>query len=531
MPGKIPQNPPRSRVAPPFPHQYYRLLQINCAEIAAIIIALGPQEKEKILLRILFVTSEAFPLIKTGGLADVSGSLPAALRNLGEDVRLLIPGYRQVLEKLRNPRILLELQWLPIVGNVTLIAGEMPDTGVPVMAIACPQLYERDGGPYLDPEGREWLDNPLRFGILSRVAAILGSHVSPLANWIPDIVHFNDWQGGLTPAFMRYSGAPCAKSVLGIHNLAFQGNCAEEWVEKLGLPPEAFHIEGLEYYGQLSFLKAGVYYADSITTVSPTYAAEIQTPEFGFGMQGLLATRSEHIHGILNGIDTTEWNPTGDPHLFHPYDTEHLDQKQLIKRELQQRLGLAQNADAPLLGIVSRLTHQKGLDLFLECAAPLLARGCQIALLGGGEPLLEHGFWRLSLNHPQQVGVSIGYNEPLSHQIMAGADIFIMPSRFEPCGLNQMYGLRYGTPPVVRRTGGLADSVCDATEASLEDGSATGFVFDLADRQALLNCVQRAIDLYHDKPVWEKIQRNGMVRDLGWNHSASIYRDVYRSLL
>ncbi|OIQ86581.1 glycogen synthase [mine drainage metagenome] len=482
-------------------------------------------------MRILFVTSEAFPLIKTGGLADVSGSLPAALRNMGEDVRVLIPGYRPVLEKLRNPRLLLELKWLPLVGTVNLMAGEMPDTGVPVIAIACTQLFEREGGPYLDPEGREWLDNPLRFGILSRIAAILGSRASPLTHWIPDIVHFNDWQGGLTPAFMRHSGAPCAKSVLGIHNLAFQGNYAEEWVEKLGLPPAAFHIEGLEYFGQLSFLKAGVYYADSITTVSPTYAAEIQTEEFGFGMQGLLTSRARDIHGILNGIDTSEWNPAIDPHLPHPYDADHLDQKRLGKQVLQQRLGLAQDADAPMLGVVSRLTNQKGLDLLLECAAPLLAQGCQIVLLGGGEPLLEHGFWRLSLNYPQQVSVNIGYNEPLSHQIMAGADIFIMPSRFEPCGLNQMYGLRYGTPPVVRRTGGLADSICDTSEASLNDGSATGFVFDLADAPSLLACIQRAIDQYRDKASWEQIQKNGMARDLGWDHSAQAYRDVYRSLL
>jgi starch synthase len=482
-------------------------------------------------LRILFVTSEAFPLIKTGGLADVSGSLPAALRNMGEDVRVLIPGYRPVLEKLRNPRLLLELKWLPLVGTVNLMAGEMPDTGVPVIAIACTQLFERDGGPYLDPEGREWLDNPLRFGILSRIAAILGSRASPLTHWIPDIVHFNDWQGGLTPAFMRHSGAPCAKSVLGIHNLAFQGNYAEDWVEKLGLPPAAFHIEGLEYFGQLSFLKAGVYYADSITTVSPTYAAEIQTEEFGFGMQGLLTSRARDIHGILNGIDTSEWNPATDPHLPHPYDADHLDQKRLGKQVLQQRLGLAQDADAPMLGVVSRLTHQKGLDLLLECAAPLLAQGCQIVLLGGGEPLLEHGFWRLSLNHPKQVSVNIGYNEPLSHQIMAGADIFIMPSRFEPCGLNQMYGLRYGTPPVVRRTGGLADSICDTSVASLKDGSATGFVFDLADAPSLLACIQRAIDQYQDKAGWEQIQQNGMARDLGWDHSAQAYRAVYRSLL
>jgi starch synthase len=488
-------------------------------------------KRRKNPLRILFVTSEAFPLIKTGGLADVSGSLPAAFRNLGEDVRLLIPGYRQVLEKLRNPQVLLELKWLPVIGKATLIIGEMPDTGVPVMVIACPHLYERDGGPYLDPVGREWLDNPLRFGILSHVAALLSRKTSPLSKWIPDIVHFNDWQGGLTPAFMHYSGTQCAKSVLGIHNLAFQGNCAEEWVEKLGLPPAAYQVNGVEYYGQLSFLKAAIYYADSITTVSPTYAREIQTPEFGFGLQGLLTTRSNDIRGILNGIDTNEWNPAADPHLPHAYDIENLNNKKLVKKALQKTLGLKQKADAPLLGIVSRLTHQKGLDLFLECAAPLLAEGCQIALLGGGDHTLEHGFWQLALQHPQQVSVNIGYNEPLSHQIMAGSDIFIMPSRFEPCGLNQMYGLRYGTPPVVRRTGGLADSVVDTTTESLANDTANGFVFDVAEPALLLNTIHRAIASYRDKKQWQQIQKNGMACDLGWDHSARTYLDVYRSLL
>lgn len=482
-------------------------------------------------MRILFVTSEAYPLVKTGGLADVSGSLPAALRSLGEDVRLLIPGYRQVFEKLRNQRVLMELNWLPMVGKVVLMEGEMPDTGVPVIVIACPHLYERDGGPYLDPKGREWLDNPLRFGTLSRVAAVLGSKMSPLKDWIPDIVHFNDWQGGLTPAFMHHSGAPCAKSVLGIHNLAFQGNFAPEWVTKLGLPPHAFNVNGLEYFGHLSFLKAGIYYADSITTVSPTYAQEIQTTEFGFGMEGLLANRSHDIRGILNGIDTNEWNPAIDPQLPHNYDSASMEGKQQVKLALQASLGLEENADTPLLGVVSRLTDQKGLDLFLECAPTLLESGCQLALLGGGDPTLEHGFWQLAIQHPQQVSVNIGYNEPLSHQIMAGADIFIMPSRFEPCGLNQMYGLRYGTPPVVRRTGGLADSVQDTNKASLKNGTANGFVLDRANAAELLTTIQRALASYANKAEWAKIQRNGMACDLGWDRSAQAYLSVYQSLL
>lgn len=482
-------------------------------------------------MRVLFVTSEAFPLIKTGGLSDVSGSLPAALRDLGHDVRLLIPGYPQVIEKLHNPRTLIQIWQLPIIGSVSLIAGEMPGTGVPVMAIVSPQLYEREGGPYLDAKGREWLDNPLRFGILSLVAAILGCTDSPLTDWIPDIVHVNDWQSGLTPAFMRHSDAPCAKSVLSIHNLAFQGNCAEEWVGRLGLPRHAYQVEGLEYYGQLSFLKAGVYYADSIATVSPTYAREIQTPAFGFGMEGLLTRRGADIQGILNGIDTQEWNPATDPHLTCTYDESSLDKKSLVKQALQARLGLTQDADAPLLGMVSRLTHQKGLDLVLECAKPLLADGCQIALLGGGEPMLEHNFWHLAQEYPQQVSVNVGYNEPLSHQIMAGVDMFLMPSRFEPCGLNQMYGLRYGTPPIVRRTGGLADSVTDTNPASLQNGRANGFVFDMANASELLVAIRHALACYRNKPEWREIQKNGMQCDLSWKHSAEAYLGIYQKLL
>lgn len=482
-------------------------------------------------MRILFVTSEAFPLIKTGGLADVSGSLPTALQTLGQDVRVLIPGYRQVLDKLRNLRTVAKLEQLPGIGSATLLAGKMPGTGVPVMVVANALLYERAGGPYQDAGGFDWKDNPLRFGILSKVAALLSGHTSPLPGWIPDIVHCNDWQSGLTATFMHYSGTARAKSVLSIHNLAFQGNFPKEWVGLLGLPAESYSINGLEFYGQMSFLKAGIFYSDSITTVSPSYAREIQTVEFGFGMQGLLRTRSIDIHGILNGIELAEWNPAQDPHLAKCYDSTHLAGKQANKKALQRRLGLTLNTKAPLLGVVSRLTYQKGLDLLLGCAEDLLIDGVQLAVLGGGESALERGFNNLAALHPGQACVTIGYNEPLSHQIMSGADIFVMPSRFEPCGLNQMYGLSYGTPPVVRRTGGLADSVQDTDTDSLKDGSATGFILDEANAPALLASIRRAINCYHNPKVWRKIQRNGMRLDLGWNQSANAYLQVYRSLL
>lgn len=470
-------------------------------------------------------------MIKTGGLADVSGSLPAALRALEADVRLLIPGYPAVLQKLVDPHRIATIEGLPVIGSVELIQGEMPGTKVPVMAIVTPSLYERAGGPYVDETGLDWADNPLRFGILSKVAAILSTEQSPLKHWLPDLVHCNDWQSGLTPAFMHYMGAQRAKSVLGIHNLAFQGCYSAEWVGMLGLPPESYQINGVEYYGQMSFLKAGIYYSDSITTVSPTYAKEIQTEAFGFGLQGLLSTRGHEIHGILNGIETQEWNPASDPHLAKHYDAKRLAGKKTVKAALQAQLGLYADPDAPLLGIVSRLTHQKGLDTFLSIAEPLLHKGCQIALLGGGEASLEQGYKALSQQYPLQVSTNIGYNEALSHQIMAGTDIFIMPSRFEPCGLNQMYGLRYGTPPVVTRTGGLADSIVDTNEETIRAGTATGFVIDSADPQQLLTKIQQALAYLQDDKVWKKIQRTGMRQDLGWGQSARAYMAIYQGLI
>ena len=481
-------------------------------------------------MRILFVSSEAYPLIKTGGLADVSGSLPAALRTLGADVRLLIPGYPAVLQKLVDPHRVATIEGLPVIGSIALIQGEMPGTKVPVLAISAPSLYERAGGPYVDESGLDWADNPLRFGILSKVAAILSTPASPLKQWLPDIVHCNDWQSGLTPAFMHYMGAQRAKSVLGIHNLAFQGNYSAEWVGMLGLPPQSFDINGVEYYGQLSFLKAGIFYSDSITTVSPTYAKEIQTEAFGFGLQGLLSTRGHEIHGILNGIETQEWDPANDPHLAKHYDVKRLAGKKAVKAALQAQLGLYPDADAPLLGVVSRLTFQKGLDSFLSITEPLLHKGCQIALLGGGEASLEQGFRTLSQQYPLQVSTNIGYNEALSHQIMAGADIFIMPSRFEPCGLNQMYGLRYGTPPVVSRTGGLADSVIDTNEETLKTGRANGFMIESTEPQQLLAKIQQAIVYLQDAKIWKQIQRNGMRQDLGWGQSARAYMAIYEQL-
>ncbi len=481
-------------------------------------------------MRILFVSSEAYPLIKTGGLADVSGSLPAAIRDLGMDIRILLPGYPAVLAKLQDKHLITQIHHLPEVGSINLLAGKMPDTGVDVMAIESAQLFDRPGGPYTDGHGHDWNDNALRFGILSKVGALLSSEDSPLRDWIPDVVHCNDWQSGLTPAFLHHASTHHATSIISIHNLAFQGNFSPDWVQRLGLPAHSYQMNGVEYYGQMSFLKAGIYYADSITTVSPTYAQEIQTEQYGFGMQGLLAARGQEIRGILNGIEIQEWNPATDPYLAKTYNLEHLADKKIVKKALQVQLGLEAAPHQPLLGVVSRLTHQKGLDIFLEIAEKLLAKHCQIAVLGSGETHMENGFKELAKRHPRQVSVSIGYKEPLSHQIMAGADIFIMPSRFEPCGLNQMYGLRYGTPPIVTHTGGLADSVRDSNSSTMKNNTATGFVMESAEAPQLLSAVERALVYYHDPRAWRKIQRNGMRRDVSWANSAKLYLDLYKAL-
>lgn len=483
-------------------------------------------------MKVLFVTSEVFPLIKTGGLADVSGSLPSALKNLNVDVRVLIPGYPSVLNQLNDLQHIASFHHLPIVQDVELLLGTIPDSQVKVMVIKSSILYERGGGPYADANGLEWQDNPVRFGVLSKIASLLSSPQTPINDWRPDIVHCNDWQTGLAPAYMKLVDHSAAKSIISLHNMAFQGCYPAEWVTALGLPESAFTIEGFEYYGQLSFLKAGIFYADALSTVSPSYAKEIQTEAFGFGLQGLLAKRGNEIKGILNGIETDEWNPETDPYLIRNYSNVKIAGKKQVKKTLQKKLGLTIDATAPLLGIVSRLTHQKGLDMLLLIAQDLLDAGCQLALLGSGDSTLESAFRGLAVNNPGKASATIGYNESLSHQIMAGSDMFIMPSRFEPCGLNQLYGLAYGTPPIVNATGGLADSVIDTTPASIKNKTASGFVMDKVSSDALLTCIQRALDIFRaDAKSWRQIQRNGMSQNLSWDKSALEYLTLYQDLI
>ncbi|MDH4235375.1 MAG: glycogen synthase GlgA [Gallionella sp.] len=479
-------------------------------------------------LKVLFVTSEVAPLIKTGGLADVSSALPAALRAMGLDVHVLVPGYNQVIAQLMQYEVAAVFDNLPGFPSSRLLSSRMMHD-VPLLVLDCPSLYQRDGGPYQDVTGHDWADNALRFGLLSKVAAVLGSSASPLG-WHPDLVHCNDWQTGLTPAYLHFAQG-AVPSIIAIHNLAFQGIFPPETVAQLGLPSSCFSIDGVEYYGNMSFLKAGLFYADHITTVSPNYAKEIQQKELGFGLQGLLSMRSGDLTGMLNGIDTEEWDPETDPHLARQYSGADMTGKSANKKALQIKLGLKTDPNVPLLGVVSRFTHQKGLDLLLEIAPRLTELPAQLVMLGNGDAHLQKTARDLSHRYPGMIGAVIGFSEDMSHQIEAGADMFVMPSRFEPCGLNQLYSQRYGTPPIVHATGGLSDSVVDCTSATLKDGTASGFMFDGMTAENLFITIQRAIGLYHDKIKWETLCKNCMAKNFSWHSSAEACRAVYLKVL
>jgi starch synthase len=447
----------------------------------------------------------------------------------GVDVRVLVPGYPGVMAGAQHECLLARIS-LPGAGEVKLLSAQAPDSGVPLIIVECPAYFERKGGPYQNADGHDWPDNAQRFALFSKIAALIGSSANPL-DWQPDVVHCNDWQTGLTPAYLRYTAGPKAPTVMTIHNLAYQGIFPPETLAETGLPPESFNMQGVEYYGNLSFLKAGLFYADRISTVSPTYAQEIQREPLGFGLQGLLAERSAVLSGILNGIDEEEWNPWHDPYLVEPFHGGRLKGKAANKRALQERLGLAVEADVPLLGVVSSITHQKGLDLLLATADKIVSTPAQIVLLGTGEAALEKSFHALAARYPGKVSATIGFNEALSHQIEAGADMFLMPSRFEPCGLNQMYSQRYGTVPLVHATGGLVDTVVDATPQTLTDGSATGFVFSKESATEFLTAVQRALSAYRDQKTWRALIKNGMRRDFSWKQSAQGYVALYESVI
>ena len=477
---------------------------------------------------VLFAASEAAPLVKTGGLADVAGALPGALRRLGCDARVLLPGYPAVLTSQPLAPVAKGLDLLPGQPPADLLEGRLPDD-TPMLVVASP-LFEREGGPYVDAAGLDWPDNHLRFGSLSRAAALLGGPESPLA-WRPQVVHLNDWQTALAAAWLAWMPLPRARTVLSLHNMAFAGAFDAGVLPALGLPWSCFQVDGVEFYGRLSFLKAGIYYADRLATVSPTYAREIQHEALGGGLHGLLTTRAADLRGILNGIDGEVWNPGTDPLITQRYDEQTLADKARNRSALREEVGLPQLEGAMLLGMVTRLTWQKGADLVAPAMARLADLPLQLAVLGAGDRDLESALRALAEAEPDRVAVTVGYDERLAHRIEAGADAFLMPSRFEPCGLNQLYSMRYGTPPVVRATGGLADSVVDTDAASLADGSATGFVFQDASADALAATVRRAAGIHAHAPSWQAVQRNGMRQDWSWRRSAEAYVELYREAL
>jgi starch synthase len=480
-------------------------------------------------LRVLSVASEVYPLIKTGGLADVAGALPGALAPLGIAVTTLLPGYPQVMDRLSRPMVVHGWQDL-LGGPAALVSTEA--AGLALLVLDAPHLYRRSGGPYQDSHGADWIDNAQRFAALAFAAAEVGGGL--LGDEGPDIVHAHDWQAALAPVYLRFARSDQARrrpaTVVTIHNIAFQGQFPAGLLETLQLPPDAFIIDGVEYYGQIGFLKGGLALADHITTVSPTYAIEIQSSEMGMGLEGLLRHRSQVLSGILNGVDTEIWNPAADRQLVTQYDAQHIDDRQRNKAALRQRFGLADDAPGPLVAVVSRLSWQKGMDLLLAALPRLISEGAQLALLGAGDAALQAEIAAAKTRHPGRVGAVIGYDESLSHLMQGGADIILVPSRFEPCGLTQLYGLRYGAVPLVARVGGLADTIIDANDAALAAGAATGFQFAPVAAHALEAALARAALIYRDKATWRRIQERGMAMDVSWRRPAAQYADLYRKL-
>jgi starch synthase len=479
-------------------------------------------------LRVLSVASEVFPLIKTGGLADVAGALPGALAPLGIAVTTLLPGYPQVMDRLSGAKVV--HRWPDLFGGAAaLVSAEA--VGLALLVLDAPHLYRRSGGPYQDSHGADWSDNAQRFAALAFAAAEVGAG---LLGDAPNIVHAHDWQAALAPVYLHFARADQPRrrpaTVVTIHNIAFQGQFPAALLETLRLPAEAFTVDAVEYYGQIGFLKGGLALADHITTVSPTYAIEIQSSEMGMGLEGLLHHRSEVLSGIRNGVDTDIWNPATDRHLVAHYDAQRLDDRQRNKAALRQRFGLADDAPGPLVAVVSRLSWQKGMDLLLSALPRLVTDGGQLVLLGAGDPALQAEFAAAAKRYPGQVGAVFGYDEGLSHLMQGGADMILVPSRFEPCGLTQLYGLRYGAVPVVARVGGLADTIIDANDAALAAGVATGFQFAPVAVHAFEAALARAARIYRDQATWRALQQRGMAADVSWQRPARQYAELYRSL-
>lgn len=476
--------------------------------------------------KVLFVTSEAHPLAKTGGLGDVCGSLPPALQALGADLRLLLPAYPYAKRAAGALRTVAQIPLAFSDVPATLLEGVLPGSDVVLWLVDHPPAFAREGDPYLDASGEPWTDNAARFAVLCATAVALADQAVAL-NWRPDIVHCHDWQTGLVPALLSLRDSRPA-TIFTVHNLAYQGVFPAGTFALLGLPPTLWSTQGLEFYGQLSFMKGGLAFADQLTTVSPTYAREIQTPAFGAGLDGLLRHRAERLSGILNGIDTDTWNPATDAYLAQRYSARSLARKKANKLALQRQMLLPTERNRPLIGMIGRLVGQKGFDLALDAWPDLAGQNAQLIVLGTGDRALEDAWRDMQRRFPDRLAVHVGYDETLAHRIEGGADMFLMPSRFEPCGLNQMYSLRYGTVPIVHRVGGLADTVVDTLPETLAAGVATGFVFDDETPRALATAVTRALAAYEDKPQWRTLAVNGMRQDFSWRKNAQEYFALYQ---
>ncbi|QND48275.1 glycogen synthase GlgA [Rhizobium lusitanum] len=476
-------------------------------------------------MKVLSVASEVFPLIKTGGLADVAGALPGALKPFGVEMKTLIPGYPAVMKAIRNP--VARLEFADLLGEKATVF-EVEHSGISFLVLDAPAYYNRTGGPYVDATGKDYPDNWRRFAALSLAGAEIASGLMP--GWQPDLVHVHDWQSALVPVYMRYSSTPELPSVLTIHNIAFQGQFGPSIFPGLRLPQHAFSMQGIEYYGDIGFLKGGLHTAHALTTVSPSYAGEILTPEFGMGLEGVIASRAASLHGIVNGIDDGVWNPETDPMIAQSYGASTLKDRAANRKQVVEHFGLDDD-NGPIFCVVSRLTWQKGMDLLASISSDIVAMGGKLAILGAGDTALEGALFAAAGRHRGRVSVSAGYNEAMSHMMQAGSDAIIIPSRFEPCGLTQLYGLRYGCLPIVARTGGLNDTVIDANHAALQAKVATGIQFSPVTAEGLLQAIRRAMYLFQDRKVWTQMQKQGMKSDVSWGKSAERYAALYSRLV
>lgn len=484
-------------------------------------------------MRVLHVCSEFYPLLKTGGLADVTGSLPSALAKLSCDSRIVVPGFPAFMDPLLDHELLTEIPAKFGSGKINIYTCVLPGTGIVAYIISAPLLYDRTGNPYLNVNGEPYDDNYKRFALLAFVATLIAEGLDD--KWLPDILHGHDWHAGLVPAYLRAyelkHNKRLAASVFTVHNLAYQGLFSASIFAELDLPDSFFTLDGLEFYNQVSFLKAGLFYADKITTVSKTYAKEIQTTEQGCGLEGLLSMRKNDLIGVLNGVDDKVWNPQIDKLIPANYTPKFRGGKSKCKRLLQKQMKISMDKDALLFVMVTRLTEQKGLNLVISQILRIIENGGQLILLGSGDKVLEDKFISLSNQYPESIAVHIGYDENLAHMVIAGGDVIIVPSRFEPCGLTQLYGLKYGTLPLVRRIGGLADTVIDVALENIADETATGFVFDAFNEEAYGSAIRRAFTLFADNKMWNMVQKQGMITDFSWDVAAKKFIELYAEII